>query len=265
MAQEINNIEERIERSLFERLRKNLVLYSYLPDIADTARYPVTGGNLTDVANDNWIIDKKALKTTRGFCIEIFGTSTAFSKGAKEGPRMVIISKRIIDGDLGLPPGVTYNPDPDVPGDYLAYPNPAAAVNMHFDIHLLSTSAAQRRTMNWILQLTLGLMKYIPFYDVDGERFFIKQYNYYDISDTNDSIEEDVYSYEVQDLFLFDINTATVDGPGTGVVKVSAIKEIDTDFVLGYYILNSGLSNESLNPENPTDNPVTLKVGQMPP
>jgi len=203
---------------------------------------------------------------SKGFTCGVYGSSTAFSKGEKTTCRIVIIPKRILDGEVGLPPGRNTIPDPDHPGQFLSIINPLTSVNMHFDIHLVSNGQKQSRFLNAILQRAFGQMKYIPFYDKPGERLFIKYYNYYDVSDTNDSTEENVYSYEVQDLYLLDYSTTTVD-PGGGTLPISPILEIDTGFIMGYRVIPPTIEGgeELLEPEYPNDDPNTLKVGDIPP
>lgn len=261
----INNIEERVERSIFERIRKNVVLEQYLPDISNGTRYPVnSNGALTEAGQNNWLTDCKAIKQAKGFCVDVLGASTTFSKGPKESPRIVIIPKRIIPGDIGFAPGHSYAINPLSPDNFIKLPNPQESANMHFDVHLVSTSVKQSRFLNAILQRTLGLKKYLPFYDLSTERFFIKYYNYYDVSDTNDSTEENVYSYEVQDLYLFDINNDTIDGTGTGVTIISPIYEIDTEFIMGYREVPGPGNIPTVEPEFTSDAESILIVGQMP-
>lgn len=221
----LNNIQQRVERSIFEVLRKTLLLEGYIPDISNATRYPISGGSLTPTAQSNWDVDLKTIEATNGWAVEIFGSAASDSRGLKRVPRIVIVSKRIIPGEVGLGPGFTYNPDPLNPGSFLKTLNPFEAANMHFDIHLVSMTSSQSRFLNAILSKALSLKKYIPFVDNPNERFFIKHYNYYDLPDPKDGIEENVYSYEVQDLYQFDDST---------VIQVKPITEITTEFIIGY-------------------------------
>jgi hypothetical protein len=223
-----NNIQQRVERSLFEVIRKIVVGQGYIPDIADSTLFPIDGnGRFTKVAQTNWDNAIDNIVSTKGWAVEIFGASSAFSKGLKRSPRVVIVPKRIIPGEIGMPPGFFYENanDSSNPLDYNKTPYPEESSNMHFDIHLVSSSQEQSRFLNTLLSVSLGQKKYITFEDDTTERFFIKHYNYYDISDTNDGIEENVYSYEVQDLYLF----------GNMVnIRIKPILEIDTQIIIGY-------------------------------
>ena len=242
-----NNIQQRVERSIFEVLRKLIVGQGYLPDITDTVNFPIDdNGRFTQLAQTNWDTALKTIKTNLGWAVEIFGCSSAFAKGLKASPRVVIISKRIIPGDIGLPPGSVYNYD-QVAGDYIKSDYPPESSNMHFDIHLISSTQEQSRFLNALLSVGLAHKKYLQFEDNADERFFIKHYNYYDVSDTSDGLEENVYSYEVQDLYLFaELNES----------RVKPITEINTDIIIGYNTDNNGIPI----PENPVDTPITMKV-----
>lgn len=222
-----DNIQQRVERSIFENLRKTIVVQGYIPDITDTVRYPSVNGLFTIEAQKNWDIDLKTITVTKGWALEIFGVSSAFQKGLKRTPRVVIVPKRIMPGDVGFQPGFGYGDfgDPNNPGDFNKYPLPDTSANMHFDIHLISSSQEQSRFLNMLISTVLGIRKYLTFEDNANERFFIKHYNYYDVSDNNDGEEENVYSYEVQDLYLF---------PDSTPVRIKPIKQVTIEAIVGY-------------------------------
>jgi hypothetical protein len=220
------NIQEIVERSIFEKLRLETLALGYIPNINNLGRYPVSGGILTKVAQANWEEDVAAIKNLKGFAIEVFSNSSSFSKGLERVPRIGIITKRITDGDIGLPPGSTIYNDPDNPNQFIKIDNPTESVNMHFDIHLVTGNAVQNRILNQILQIAFGVKRFIPVYNtLTEEKIFIKQYGHYDSPDARDGQEENVYTYEVQDLYIFDESTMR---------PVVPITEITTDIILGY-------------------------------
>ena len=242
----LNNIEQRIEISLFEKIRKNILAAGYINNIADSTRYPSVNGEFTETAQNNWDADLQTITNTMGFSIEIFGASNNSAKGLKKVPRIVIIPKRIMPGDIGLAPGATYTPNYDSGNNLISYSktdNPLEAANMHFDIHLISETIAQSRALNAILQISLGQKIYVNFYDdtTNTQRFFIKQYNYYDVPDPKDAIEENVYSYEVQDLYLFDNSTT---------IAVSPIKQISTNIIIGYSLRDLDVDGTITGPQD---------------
>lgn len=218
-----NNIQQRVERTLFERLRSLVVDQGYLPDITNNVRYPEDlNGRKTPTAQGNWDTDIDTIISTKKWALEIFGTSTAGAKGLKRVPRLVIISKRVLDGDIGLPPGFDYaKNEEDLDNVFFEkrlYPD--TSTNMHFDIHLITGNQEQNRFLNVLLGTVLGQRKYITFFDNVDERFFLKYHNYYEVSDSNDSIEESVYQYEVKDLYLFE------DGVSIPIVPIKEINII---------------------------------------
>lgn len=224
-----NNLQQRVERTLFELLRQRIVVEGYLPDITNAIRYPTIVGQFTELAQSNWDNDIKDLVTAKNWVIEIFGTSSANSKSLKKAPRIVIVPKRIMPGDIGMGPGFSYL-QLGTTDQFSKTPFPDESADMQFDIHLITCSQEQSRFCNALLAVVFGQKRYQQFFDNPNERFFMHHYNYYDVSDTNDGIEENVYSYEIKDLFLFD----------TSSITVTAIKEIKTELIIGYTIDNQG-------------------------
>lgn len=227
----VNNIQERVERSLFEIMRKLIVAQGYLPDITNAGRYPTSSGNFTNIAQFNWEADIDTIIASKGWVVEIFGTSSLLEKGLKRIPRVVIVPKRILDGEIGVPPGSWYLKTEDglTYKKSLYIDDPA---NLQYDIHLISSSQKQSRFLNLLLSTVIGSKRYIQFYDNVNERFFIKSYNYYEISDSRDGEEENVYSFEVRDIYLFEDPTP---------VDIKPISEITAEVIPGYMVDENGV------------------------
>lgn len=230
-----DNTQQRVERTLFESLRQVIVAQGYIPDITNSTRYPMVNGNFTQVAQTNWETDLKTITTTLGWSLEIFGVSSVLEKGLKRTPRVVIVPKRIFPGDIGFAPGFGYENYGDInnPTDFNKFPVPDTSADMHFDIHLVSSSAEQNRFLNMLITTVFGLRKYLTFQDNSAERFFLKQFGYYEVSDTKEGEEENVYSYEIKDLYLF---------PDAPKVRIAAIKQITID-ILDTVLMSSQIVN----------------------
>jgi hypothetical protein len=70
-------------------------------------------------------------------------------------------------------------------------------------VEVVSNNARHDRILHAILAEAVGgTMGYITLYDSSNERFFIRQFNFYDLPDTENGIEKKVYSYEIPDLYL---------------------------------------------------------------
>jgi hypothetical protein len=175
----LSNIQERVERSIFEKIRLLLVTEGYLPDITN---YPEN-----NTGQQQWKTD---------------------------------LPRRILPGDIGTPIEGYFEPDPLDPKKTIKRTTPPESAILDIDIHLVSSTAKQDRVLHAILNQAIGSRGHIPFYDSPKELFFIKQYNYYDIPDTQEGIEEKVYSYEVRDLYLTE---------GTIQRNIPTIKEITVE------------------------------------
>lgn len=211
----LNNIQERIERSIYEAIRLQLVAGGYWPD-----------ETLVDYSNNTtaWENAIKAITASKGSAIEPFGSSQSFSKKTKATPRIVIIPRRFMPGDIGNPVSPVIVASEDNPGFYSEVVLPQLTVDLFLDINLVSSSAKQERILNAILHAALGTRRYLKFYDQADKKFFIKQYNYYDIPDPDQGIEEKVYCYQVCDLYL--------EPTQVNIPVVPTIKEITIETAL---------------------------------
>lgn len=190
----INNVQERIERSLFEAIRLKLVSHGYIPDIKTFTQ--------DQAGNDSY---KAAVASIAG-PIEAFNSGSALSKGVEAVPRIVCITRRVMPGDIGKRVDNNFRVNPIDPDAVIKDEPPYSSSNLHIDIEIVSNTARQDRIINAILAEAIGgTMGYINVYDTTtNERFFIRQFNFYDLPDTENGILKRVYSYEVPDIYLTD-------------------------------------------------------------
>ncbi len=206
----LTNIQELIERSLFETIRLELVDKGYLPDIADTVTYP---DNNTGWAQ--WEADIDAIVASMGFSIELFSVGNNESKGVKKVPRIVLESGNFLPGALGGDPQRYFE---DVGSSYTALVTPPQTVDFYLNIHLVSNKAQQLRVLNSILALSIPRRGYIPYYNDSTKTFFARYLNYYNQSSEDDGILEHVYAYEIPDCW--DISNREVF---TNIAKIEEI------------------------------------------
>lgn len=213
----LSNTQQRLERSIFEAIRKVCVQEGYLPDIADTTKYPEPFNTDTQLS---WETDLKLIKEQKGFAVEVFSNSQ--SKGVKAVPRIVIIPRRTMPGEVGSPMDGFITQDPNDPNKFARMSIPFEASTFNFDIHLVSSSAAQDRVLNAILSRAIGIKKFIPYYDDLTDLFLMRLTNSFDYPDPADGLDERAFSYEVPDVF-------DVDGSFTSISKIDEITvEIET-------------------------------------
>lgn len=218
-----NNIQERVEKSIFEVIRKRLVFENVLPDINDGTRYPVNGEQLTPEASANWDTDLKTIQGIKGFASEVFGHGSDHAKGLKRTPRISIVPRRMMPGEIGFNPGGTILQDALDPDNMIKIGNPLESSNLALDIILTSSTAKQERFLNALVATVVGHKNYLPFYDSDFEVFFIKQTSWYDLPNETEGIEEKVFTYEATDFYMFD---------SANIEAVNLIKEITVNTTL---------------------------------
>lgn len=217
----LSDLQARLEKSIYERIRTILVEEGYLP-----ARNP--GRYTPDKAGElNWQTDIKSITTNKEFAVEPFSNSGIQDKGMKSVPRIVIIARRYIPGETGAPINGQIFSNPVDPNNFVKVGTSLESMHLHLDVNLVTASANQDRILNAVIFKALGTKTFIPFSDSINERFFLKQFNYYDLPDAQDGLMEKVYSYEIQDLYMYeDLNSQ----------NVSPIKEITQELEIENYL-----------------------------
>lgn len=204
----LSNIQTIIERSIFERIRIELVDKGYLPDVTQYTN------DASGVASYEADLDN--IVATKGFAIEVYNESSSFEKGLKKVPRIVINSGNFLPGDIGGDPSRFYELGED--NRYLAKVTPPQTADFFFSIHLVSENVIQERVLNALLALSVPRRKYIPWYN-DNRRFFVRNLNYFDLDDNDNGLIEKVFAYEVPDCWDMEDEVVATD-----IAKISHIK-----------------------------------------
>ena len=202
----LSDIESKVEQSIFEMLRLVTVAEGYLPDIT-SGLYGNSG-----TGNTNWERACLDVIANKGFIVEVFGYSSPKEKGRVETPRITVISRRTKLGDVGNPVNPLIVAKAQNPTEYRAIRRPILSVNMQVDIELVASSSKQIRILNAIVNEALGTMAFIPFIGTE-DKFFLRQFNYYDLLDPDSSLIVKAYSYEIKDLYLTNIKVVQEDVP----------------------------------------------------
>lgn len=202
----LSNLQELVERSLFESIRKEVVDKGYLPDI--TAQVEITPVTIpptytnkypnTLQGRQQWELDIKNIVNSKGFAIEIYNEGSNLGKGIKKVPRIVINSGNSLPGALGGDPSRFYE---DTGNSYLPMVTPPQTVDLFIDIHVVSDNVIQERILNAIMALALPRRGYIKHYNDPTKTFFIRFINFYDRDDLEGGIVEKVYGYEIPDCW----------------------------------------------------------------
>lgn len=212
MATILSTIIEDVERSLFESIRLILVEHGYLPDITQFTD--------DDAGVLAWNTAIQTVIANKGFCIELFGSSSSQKKYEKKIPRMVILPKRFIPGDLGSGPEALYEPTLD--NKFTKLRQADRTSEYQYEIALISNSAKQDRIMHSVLKVAIPSRGYVNFYKpYDPQEFFVEQYSYRESPDTTSGINEKFYMYRAPDIFergeqstgeiITPINTINID------------------------------------------------------
>jgi len=217
------NIEERLERSIYEAIRQELVDKLYSPDISLPAYPETAAGQL------QWETDLLAIRNgVLGFAIELFGTAGYQDRNTKKVPRIVINVQDFFPGALGGDQSPYY-----VKGvtDYTKEVRPPQSVNFYVNVHLVANTIKQLRILHSIVSLALPRRGYIKFYTEPQATFagniFIQNITSVEHPQTDEGILEKVYRFEIQDVYetlsttigtVVPINEINVDIDNDGII-----------------------------------------------
>jgi len=209
----LSTIQELIERSLFEAIRKEVVDKGYLPDIT---LYPDT-----PVGYQDYIDDINTIIASRGFAIEIYNEGSNMAKEVKKAPRIVINTGNFLPGALGGDPQREFI---DLGLEYRAQVTPPQTVDFYINIHLISANVQQERILNSLLALAIPRRGYIPHYNDPKETIFCRYLNFYNLDDPDMGLLEKVYAYEIPDCY--DSEPIVFQAPGYNNGIIAKITEI---------------------------------------
>jgi len=233
----LTNIQELVERSIFEAIRKVLVREGYVPDVT--------------LVPDRATYDQQlsAIEQAKGFASEIFGNGSSQATGTKHVPRIVISGRRVLVGEIGSPPSREFEKDPLNPNSIIAVTPAPETSHLQLEIHLVSNTAQQERFLTAVINAALKTRSYIPMIDdpTGKSKFFLRQFNYYDLPDTIEGIDENVYAYEVTDLYLFEGTIEQINVPLIQAITLeTTLLELETIIanngaIIGPYIKDDNL------------------------
>lgn len=195
-----SNIEENLERSIQQALRKKAVEFGYALDINN---YQLDSqGSLVDGAEqEKYDRDLKELKNNKGFAIEVFGYSNNQNIGKKKSASIVVEIESFLPGLLGLDTTGHYIKDPS--GKYKKVAGPSLTSDLFFGVKLISNQVKQTRILHQVMVNAIPRMGYMPWYYNNGllsEKNIMVQYeSTADVSWNDEGIIEKVYRYQILD------------------------------------------------------------------
>lgn len=210
-----SDVQQKVERSVFELIRLKLVAGGYLPDIT-TFSVDKPGYDLYQQAI-------AAVVQAKGFCIEIFGASSPQAKGFKKVPRIVIKTRSYRPGELGNQPNLSFVPvgPANDPTSFEGKKLPPTTSNLKLEIHLVAKSSKQDRVLHNIIQQTLTTRRYVPIYDNPTMKFFLIDTGFLDLEDLDEGVIERVYNYEAKDIYASDEVVVTTVAPIVEITRVN--------------------------------------------
>jgi len=156
----LSNMEEVLERSLYQRLLNECKDKGYTPDVQNTTLYPNTTVGFAALE-----LAYQTIVTSKGYSIEIFNFGKGDARVNKRVPRIVIQTQNVMEGSLGGDSSRIYTID-NLTGKYYAETMPPQTSDFIVDVHLIADTGIQMRVLNAILALAIPRRGFIPFYRI---------------------------------------------------------------------------------------------------
>ena len=186
------DLQERIERSFYEQVRLRIVADGYTPDITT---YPDTPSGF-----EQYEEDLKSILDSRGFAAEVYGMSNPEDKGYKKLARVVLITDNFIQGEFGIENKVYYEPNLITEKFDAVTPTQTTSHQLFMKCYIVCDDTAQYRYLTGVINSTIPLRGYLPYYDNTEDSFFVENTSYLDISTPTHGILEKIYTYRVPDI-----------------------------------------------------------------
>jgi len=209
----LSSTQERIERSIFERIRIELIDKGYLPDI-DAAPY-----NTGDAAGQNaWDAQMTVIATAKKFAIELIGAGSYDKSDEKKVPRIVVQAGEFIEGELGGDQQRSFQLN-DAQSAFDVIRRPAAFSDYYTNVHVIANTTEQLRIVQAVLSLAMQTKGYLPLYDIDPRviqpsgNFFYRKTGAGSLPQPDEGVIEKVYSYVITDVLEQDCPTESDGAP----------------------------------------------------
>jgi hypothetical protein len=199
------DILEKLERTIFHRLRRCAVDNGYLPDI-DLYDIENTDHNIAKAESIRYENDMADIRSSKGFCVEVFSYSNNQSYGTKKVPRIVVETESFLQGQLGTDSTGQYLQNPD--GTWNNLTSVSLLSDFYFNVKLICHTTEQHRVIHGIMVSSIPRRGYIPWYTEDhllpSNNPLVRFISTFDISFVIEGIMEKVYRYEIPDAHEID-------------------------------------------------------------
>lgn len=218
-------VDKLIMDSLYKAIYAKVVALGYAIDLTP---FDTGGPNEGDVVLYNSQL--AAIKATKGFVVSVFSQSSARSKGAEFAPRIVLFQSRTLPGDIGAPAHVISIEDKTNAALYQEGFLVPKAMNIIVAAHLISANSTQHYLLNQIMGYVIGQRRYIPYWNIPDERFFIEQTSFSDLDDPLENVIEKAYFYTIPDVYLGEMDIQRSGMAPINQIDVKIQTEEDSGF-----------------------------------
>lgn len=153
---ELNNIQERLERTVFHSIRDLCIGLGYTPDISEfdqtAAGYQAYMKAFSDIAAGD-----------RGFAIDVFNAGPASERQIKQVPRIVLDSQGFTPGDIGGDWAPVYQANEN--NKYDKYRDFDLTSDFYFNIWTVARNITQQRILRAIISRVIPRRGYMALYN----------------------------------------------------------------------------------------------------
>ena len=200
------DILEKLERTIFHRLRRCAADNGYLPNIDD---YDIENVDINIARTESKRYEDDIVlirQSSKRFAVEVFSYSNNQSYGTKKVPRIVLETESFLQGQLGTDSTLQYDKQPD--GTFNGKTSVSLLSDFYFNIKLVAHTVEEMRVLHGIMVTSIPRRGYVPWYTeqelLPSHNLLVKFISTFDISFVMEGIMEKVYRYEIPDAHEVD-------------------------------------------------------------
>lgn len=210
----LSNIEEVIQKSIYDQLYFILLREGYIPDRKEFGSDPV---------NDKYKARAADIATAKRFAVALYGHGSSHDRDKLSVPRIVITGLGFLPGSVGRDFGENFTYKEN--GKYLKTVQATPSSHYRIKIELISNATSQDRLIEAVRMAALPSLSFIPHFSKPEESLLIEYAFTSSRPNTEYGLINKEYTYEVKDVY--ETEAVELPPPVSSPDGISPILEID--------------------------------------
>lgn len=210
----LSNIEEVIQKSIYDQLYFILLREGYIPERKEFGSDPV---------NDKYRGRAAEIARTKKFAVALYGHGSPHDRDKLSVPRIVITGMGFLPGSVGRDFGDNFEYQEN--GRYLKTTQATPSSHYRVKIELVSNATSQDRLIESVRMAALPSLSFIPCFNKPEEKLLIEYAFTSHRPNTEYGLLQKEYTYEVKDVY--ETEAVELAPPASSPDGISPMLEIE--------------------------------------